>query len=154
MATPTPAGYQIVGSVALRNYATAAVYPKLVQNILHVNGKGVDESYVSGQLGNASISIPRVDLGDGSFRMLGASVNGNGFNEKEAVSASSDYITVPLLYVYDRVETLPRILNDKAGYDLLNQKLENITRKIARGINALTFAVQFSKVMNEAKDTN
>lgn len=144
------AGFSIVGGVALRNYATAAVYKKLVQGILHVNGKGVDESYVSGQLGNASISIPRVALGDGAFRMLGATVNGAGFNSKEAVSASSDYIEVPLMYVYDRVETLPRILNDKAGYDLLNQKLENIVRKIDRGINALTFAVQFAKVMNDA----
>lgn len=149
---PTNAGYSIVGGVALRNYATAAVYKKLVQGILHVNGKGVDESYVNGQLGNASISIPRVALGDGAFRMLGAAVNGAGFNAKEAVSASSDFIYVPLMFVYDRIETLPKILNDKAGYDLLNQKLENITRKITRGINALTFAVQFSKVMNAAAD--
>lgn len=145
------AGYSVVGSVALRNYATAKVYEKLVQGILHVNGKGVDESFVMGQLGNASISIPRVALGEGSFRMLGAAVNGAGFNAKDAVSAASDYINVPLMYVYDRTETLPRILNDKAGYDLLNQKLENINRKISRGVNALTFAVQFSKALNDAR---
>ena len=144
------AAFAIVSGVALREVASAQVYEKLVQDILHVNGKGVDESYVNGQLDRASISIPRVALGEGNFRMLGASVNGAQFNNKTAVSASSDYIEVPLLYVYDRTETLARIMNDKAGYDLLSQKTANIRRKIARGINALTFAVQFSKVLNDA----
>ena len=146
------AGFSVINGVALRNYATAKVYEKLVQGILHVNGKGVNEAFVQGQLGNRSISIPHVMLGEGSFRLLGAKVNGDGFNGKAAVSAASDYIEVPLMYVYDRTETLPRILNDKAGYDLLNQKLENITRKITRGINALTFAVQFATAINEARD--
>lgn len=144
------AGYSIVGNVALRNYATPYVYKKLVQSILHVNGKGVDESFVQGQLGNASISIPRVALGEGSFRMLGASVNGGGYNAKEVISPQSDYINVPLMYVYDRVEDIPLIYNDKAGYDLLNNVLDNIAKKITRGINALTFATQLSTVLNEA----
>lgn len=148
------AGFSVINGVALRNYATAKVYEKLVQGILHVNGKGVNEAFVQGQLGNRSISIPHVALGDGSFRELGADVNGAGFNENAAISAASDYIEVPLMYVYDRTETLPRIFNDKAGYDLLNQKLENITRKITRGINALTFAVQFSTAINEANEAN
>ncbi len=147
------AAFSIVSGVALREVASAQVYEKLVQDILHVNGKGVDESYVNGQLDRASISIPRVALGEGNFRMLGASVNGAQFNNKTAVSASSDYIEVPLLYVYDRTETLARVMNDKAGYDLLSQKTANIRRKIARGVNALTFAVQFSKVLNDAYDT-
>lgn len=144
------AGYSIIGNVALRNYATAYVYQKLVQNILHVNGKGVDESFVQGQLGNASISIPRVALGEGSFRMLGAAVNGGGYNAKEVISPKSDYINVPLMFVYDRVEDIPLIYNDKAGYDLMNNVLDNLTKKIARGINALTFATQLSTVLNEA----
>ena len=144
------AGYSILGGVALRNYATPYVYKKLVQSILHVNGKGVDESFVQGQLGNASISIPRVALGEGTFRMLGAAVNGGGYNALDPVSPSSDYINVPLTFVYDRVEDIPLIYNDKAGYDLLNNVLDNIAKKITRGINALTFATQLSTVLNEA----
>lgn len=144
------AGYSIIGNVALRNYATPYVYKKLVQSILHVNGKGVDESFVQGQLGNASISIPRVALGEGTFRMLGAAVNGGGYNDLAPVSPHSDYINVPLLFVYDRTEDIPLIYNDKAGYDLLNNVLDNIAKKITRGINALTFATQLSTVLNEA----
>ena len=121
-----------------------------MQSILHVNGKGVDESFVKGQLGNASISIPRVALGEGTFRMLGAAVNGGGYNSLEPVSPHSDYINVPLLFVYDRTEDIPLIYNDKAGYDLLNNVLDNIAKKITRGINALTFATQLSTVLNEA----
>ena len=143
-------GYSIIGNVALRNYATPYVYKKLVQSILHVNGKGVDESFVKGQLGNASISIPRVALGEGTFRMLGAAVNGGGYNSLEPVSPHSDYINVPLLFVYDRTEDIPLIYNNKAGYDLLNNVLDNIAKKITRGINALTFATQLSTVLNEA----
>lgn len=144
------AGYSIIGTVALRNYATPYVYKKLVQSILHVNGKGVDESFVQGQLGNATISIPRVALGEGTFRMLGAAVNGGGYNELGPVTPHSDYINVPLMFVYDRTESIPLIYNDKAGYDLLNNVLDNIAKKITRGINALTFATQLTTVLNEA----
>ena len=144
------AGYSIIGNVALRDYATPYVYEKLVQTILHVNGKGVDESFVQGQLGNASISIPRVALGEGTFRRLGAAVNGGGYNALDPVSPQSDYINVPLLFVYDRVEDIPVIYNTKAGYDLLNQVLNNLAKKITRGINALTFATQLAATLNAA----
>jgi hypothetical protein len=143
------AGYSLLNQVALKNTASAAVFEKLVQDILHVNGKGVDESYVNGSaLGSQSIAIPKVALGEGSFRLLGASINGGQFNNKDAVVSTSDFIYVPILYVYDRIETLAKIMNDKAGYDLLNAKTENIRKKIARGINALTFAVQISETLN------
>jgi hypothetical protein len=158
------AGYSVISNVALKNTASAQVFEKFIQGIIHVNGKGVDESYINGSaLGSASIAIPKVALGAGDFRLLGAGVNGaagdNGgqFNKKEAVVATSDYIHVPILYVYDRTETLAKIMNDKAGYDLLSAKTENIRRKITRGINALTFAVQISATLNasagDAADT-
>jgi hypothetical protein len=145
------AGYSIVNQVALKNTASAQVFEKFIQGILHVNGKGVDESYINGSaLGSQSIAIPKVALGAGDFRLLGATVNGGQFNTNEAVVSTSDYIYVPILYVYDRIETLAKIMNDKAGYDLLSAKTENIRRKITRGINALTFAVQLSKTLNES----
>lgn len=145
------AGYSIVNQVALKNTASAQVFEKFIQGILHVNGKGVDESYINGSaLGSQSIAIPKVALGAGDFRLLGATVNGGQFNSKEAVVSTSDFIYVPILYVYDRIETLAKIMNDKAGYDLLSAKTENIRRKITRGINALTFAVQLSKTLNES----
>lgn len=148
------AGYGIINNVALKNTASAQVFEKFVQGILHVNGKGVDESYINGNsLNSQSIAIPKVALGAGDFRLLGAGVNGGQFNANDAVVSTSDFIHVPILYVYDRTETLAKIMNDKAGYDLLNAKTENIRRKITRGINALTFAVQISKTLNEsAKD--
>ena len=152
------AGYSIINQVALKNTASAQVFDKFIQGIIHVNGKGVDESYINGSaLGSQSIAIPKVALGAGDFRLLGAGVNGGQFNSKEAVVSTSDYIYVPILYVYDRIETLAKIMNDKAGYDLLSAKTENIRRKITRGINALTFAVQISATLNasagDAADT-
>ena len=148
------AGYSIVNQVALKNTASAQVFEKFIQGILHVNGKGVDESYINGSaLGSQSIAIPKVALGAGDFRLLGAGVNGGQFNTNEAVVSTSDYIYVPILYVYDRIETLAKIMNDKAGYDLLSAKTENIRRKITRGINALTFAVQIAQTLNESAKT-
>jgi hypothetical protein len=152
------AGYSVISNVALKNTASAQVFEKFIQGIIHVNGKGVDESYINGSaLGSQSIAIPKVALGAGDFRLLGAGVNGGQFNSKEAVVSTSDYIYVPILYVYDRTETLAKIMNDKAGYDLLSAKTENIRRKITRGINALTFAVQISATLNasavDAADT-
>lgn len=145
------AGYSIVNQVALKNTASAQVFEKFIQGILHVNGKGVDESYINGSaLGSQSIAIPKVALGAGDFRLLGATVNGGQFNGKDSVVSTSDYIYVPILYVYDRTETLAKIMNDKAGYDLLSAKTENIRRKITRGINALTFAVQLAKTLNDS----
>ena len=143
------AGYGIINSVALKNTASAQVFDKFMQGIIHVNGNGVDESYINGSaLGSQSIAIPKVALGAGDFRLLGASVNGGQFNSKDAVVSTSDYIHVPILYVYDRIETLAKIMNDKAGYDLLSAKTENLRRKITRGINALTFAVQIAATLN------
>lgn len=144
------AGYSIINNVALRDYATDYVYPKLVQDILHVNGKGVEESFVKGQLGNASISIPRVALSGASFRMLGASVNGGGFNSLPALSPKSNFINVPLLFVYDHTEVVPAIFDQKSFYPLVNNVLENIVKQISRGINALTFATQFAAALNAA----
>ncbi len=145
------AGYSILDSVALKNIASPMVFEKFVQDILHVNGKGVDERYILGSgLGAQSIAIPKVALGAGDFRELGATVNGGQFNGNDTVISTSDYIYVPLLYVYDRTETLARVMNDKAGYDLLNAKTENIRRKITRGINALTFAVQIARALNDS----
>ena len=75
-----------LGQVAIREVASSEVYEKLVQDILHVNGKGVDESFVGERVGMASISIPRVALGEGGFRKLGATVNGGQFNANAAVN--------------------------------------------------------------------
>lgn len=147
------AGYSILNQVALKNTASAQVFEKFIQGILHVNGKGVDESYINGSaLGSQSIAIPHVALGGGDFRLLGATVNGGQFNGKDSVVSTSDYFYVPILYVYDRTETLAKIMNDKAGYDLLSAKTKNIGRKITRGINALTFAVQIAKTLNDSAE--
>lgn len=146
------AGFTITNNVALRNWASSRVYEKLVQDILHVAGKGVDESWVVGNTNNHSIAIPRVALGEGAFRRLGAAVNGGQFNTKDAVNPESDYIEVPLTFVYDRTEDIGEVYQDKAGYDLMGAKLDNIRKKLARNINALTFAVQFSTALNGAYD--
>lgn len=143
------AAFQILSNVALRDLASAQVFEKIVQDIIHVNGKGVDESYVGDRIGMASISIPRVALGEGAFRQLGATVNGGQFNALPTVNPESDYIEIPLLFVYDRTETLARVMNDKAGYALLEQKTANIRRKIARAINAITIAAQLAESCND-----
>jgi len=142
------AAFQILDAVALRDIASAEVFEKIVQDIIHVNGKGVDESYVGDRVGMASISIPKVALGEGAFRQLGATVNGGQFNALAAVNPESDYIEIPLTFVYDRIETLARVMNDKAGYALLEQKTANIRRKIARAINAITIAAQLAESLN------
>ena len=143
------AGYGIVSGVALKETASAQVFENFIQNVLHVNGKGVDESYVNqAALNSQSIAIPRVLLGAGGFRTLGATVNGGQFNSEDAVVPQSNYFYVPLLYVYDRTETLAKIMNDKAGYELLSKVTENIGKKIARGINAISFAEQFAVTLN------
>lgn len=145
------AGYGIVSGVALKETASAQVFENFIQNVLHVNGKGVDESYVNqAALNSQSIAIPRVLLGAGGFRTLGATVNGGQFNAKDAIVPQSNYFYVPLLYVYDRTETLAKIMNDKAGYELLSKVTANIGKKIARGINAITFAEQISTTLNES----
>jgi hypothetical protein len=145
------AGYGLINQVALKETASAKVFEKLVQGILHVNGKGVDESYINGSaLGSQSIAIPHVALGGGAFRKLGASVNGGQFNSNDANVPTSDYFYVPLTFVYDQTETLAKIMNDKAGYDLLSNVTENIAKKITRGINALTFAEQIAKTLNDS----
>lgn len=145
------AGYGIINQIALKETASAQIFEKFVQNILHVNGKGVDESYVNeAALNSQSIAIPHVALGAGSFRKLGATVNGGQFNGNAAVNPKSNYFYVPLLYVYDRTEKLAKIMNDKAGYMLLSRVTENISKKIARGINAITFAEQISKTLNDS----
>lgn len=145
------AGYGIVSNVALRETASAQVFEKFIQKVLHVNGKGVDESYINQTaLNSKSIAIPRVKLGGGGFRTLGATVNGGQFNSNSPVNPDSDYFEVPLLYVYDRTEELAEIMNDKAGYDLLGKKTDNIAYKIARGINAITLATQIAKTLNDS----
>ena len=143
------AGYGIVSGVALKETASAQVFENFIQNVLHVNGKGVDESYVNqAALNSQSIAIPRVLLGAGGFRTLGATVNGGQFNSKDVVVPQSNYFYVPLLYVYDRTETLAKIMNDKAGYELLSKVTANIGKKIARGINAITLAEQIATTLN------
>jgi hypothetical protein len=145
------AGYELINNVALRNYASAKVFEKFIQSVIHVNGKGVDESFITQEvLGSASIAVPRVNLGEGAFRTLGATVNGGQFNSNAAVVPASNYFYVPLLYVYDRVESLAKIMNDKAGYALLDKVSENIGLKMARGINALTLATQISQTLNDS----
>jgi hypothetical protein len=145
------AGYGILSQIALKETASAMVFEKFVQNVLHVNGKGVDESYVNdAALNSQSIAIPHVNLGAGGFRKLGSTVNGGQFNSNKAVDPKSTYFYVPLLYVYDRTEKLAKIMNDKAGYELLSKVTENIGKKIARGINAITIATQVSATLNES----
>lgn len=152
------AGYGIVSGVALKETASAQVFENFIQGVLHVNGKGVDESYVNqAALNSQSIAIPRVLLGAGGFRTLGATVNGGQFNSKDAVVPQSNYFYVPLLYVYDRTETLAKIMNDKSGYELLSRTTSMIGKKISRGINAISFAEQFAVTLNasagDAPDT-
>jgi hypothetical protein len=152
------AGYGIVSGVALKETASAQVFENFIQGVLHVNGKGVDESYVNqAALNSQSIAIPRVLLGAGGFRTLGATVNGAQFNSKDAVVPQSNYFYVPLLYVYDRTETLAKIMNDKSSYELLSRVTSNIGKKISRGINAISFAEQFAVTLNasagDAPDT-
>ena len=147
------AGYSLVNGVALKESASPIVFENLVQNILHVNGKGCDETYTNAEvLGSKQLAIPRTKLGGGAFRKLGATVNGGQFNGLAAIDAESDIYYLDLTFVYDRIEQLAKIMNDKAGYKLMESKMKNLALKIARGVNALTFATQFGQVMNESYD--
>ena len=142
------AGYSLLNGVAIRNIASPLIMENLVQNILHINGKGVDERY-STDLKGQQIAIPRTLLGAGGFRKIQNGLNnGGGFNNLDAVEAESDIYYLDITFVYDHIEQLPKIYNDKAGYDLLKSKTENITKKITRAINGLTFANQFVKALN------
>ena len=147
------AGYSLLNGVAIRNIASPLIKENLVQDILHINGKGVDERY-STDLKGQQIAIPRTLLGEGAFRKVQSGlVNGGGFNGLSAVDTNSDIYYLDITFVYDHIETLPKIYNDKAGYDLLKSKTDNITKKITRGINGLTFAHQFVRALNaEAND--
>ena len=148
------AGFQIIDAVALKETASAQVFEKFVQGIVHVNGKGVNESYVNASGHNtSSVAVPFVPLGEGAFRKLGATINGGQYNRNDAVGASSDYFYIPLLFVYDRTETLAKIMNDKAGYDLLGAKTDNIVKKMQRGVNALTLAVQIARNLNDSYES-
>lgn len=94
-------------------------------------------------------------LGEGAFRKLGATLtNGGGFNGLSAVDTNSDIYYLDITFVYDHIEQLAKIFNDKAGYDLLKSKMDNITKKVTRGINALTFANQLVASLNAVANGN
>jgi len=147
-------GYSLLNNIAIKNIASPLIMENLVQNILHINGKGCDERW-STDLKGQQIAIPRTKLGDGAFRKIQSTLaNGGGFNGLSAIDTESDIYYLDITFVYDHIETLAKIYNDKAGYDLLKSKTDNITKKITRGINALTFATQFITALNAEANSN
>ena len=139
------------------------VYKNLYQDIIHKDGFGITDRFVTPEQTKASlidIYVP-VPIG-GRFRMRGASTNGEWANVNNAPNGThqrnhvlSKRFTIDILKRYDFNIAVSEDEIEMTGAESLNESFEQICRTqieqdIAVNVNAYTFAAQIFAFFTES----
>ena len=143
------ATFTSVNDTALHVAVSEWIIERLVQDNLYRDGLGITQ-ITTKDVGAGGVRVPKVKPSTGTWRKLGATVNGAWFNSGSIGAIGLDEEFVELLYVYDMSEDVP-VSQQKlslGGLSSVEVRAKEIGKNIAIGMNAGTMAHQIAAVTN------
>lgn len=136
----------INGNIARRVLANE-VLRGVTQGVLENNGEGVTQRFSNDTTG-AQIRITQFMPFNQEARELGASLNGENFDGRTALQATTNGLGVDVITVINQNIDIPQVTMDMLPIDFLGQVKENLTMDINNNINAMTIGGKFVATAN------
>lgn len=131
----------INGNVARRVLAND-VLRGVTQGILETNGEGVTQRF-SNDTSGAQIRITQFMPFNQLARELGADLNGENFDGRNALQANTQGLGVDVITVINQNIDIPQVTMDMLPIDFLENVKKNLTMDINNNINAMTIGGKF-----------
>lgn len=139
-----------INEATLKRVMSRAVKKNIFQNIFTKPNEAVTEKF-SEDTDAAEIQVIRVKPkgASGDARELGANVNGGWFNSNPASNPTTEAYGIKIITAIDDLIDIPTNQQDMMNVDLAESELENLSGRVSKNVNALTFAAQLSKNFND-----
>ena len=141
-----------VNDLTLKRVMSNAVKKNIFQNIFTKPGEAVTEEF-SNDTDAAQIQVIRVKNIDDDARRIGSGNNGGYFNSDNASTSSTEAYPINILDSIDRNIDIPANAQDMINVSLAEAELANLSGRVARNVNAMTFAVQIAKNFNDIRNS-
>ena len=136
----------INGNIARRVLANETLRG-VTQGVLENNGEGVTQRFSNDTTG-AQIRITQFMPFNQEARELGATLNGENFDGRTALQATTNGLGVDVITVINQNIDIPQVTMDMLPIDFLGQVKENLTMDINNNINAMTIGGKFVATAN------
>jgi len=136
----------INGNIARRVLANE-VLRGVAQGVLETNGEGITQRFSNDTTG-AQIRITQFMPFNQSARELGASLNGENFDGRTALQATTNGLGVDVITVINQNIDIPQVTTDMLPIDFLGNVMKNLEMDINNNINAMTIGGKFVATAN------
>ncbi len=141
-----------VNDLTLKRVMSNVVKKNIFQSIFTKPGEAVTEEF-SENTDAAQIQVIRVKNIDDNAREIGSDTNGGYFNSDGASTSSTQAYPINILNTIDRNIDIPTNAQDMINVSLAEAELANLSGRVARNVNAMTFAVQIAKNFNDIRNS-
>lgn len=139
-----------VNEATLKRVMSSRVKDNIFQGIFTKPGEAVTEKY-SEDTDAAEIQVIRVKPNSVDAREIGADTNGAWFNSADAQTATTEAYGIKILTTIDYNIDVPTNQQDMINVDVAEAELANLSGKVNKNVNALTFAVQLARNFNDVQ---
>lgn len=136
----------INGNIARRVLANE-VLRGVAQGVLETNGEGITQRFSNDTTG-AQIRITQFMPFNQLARELGASLNGENFDGRTALQATTNGLGVDVITVINQNIDIPQVTMDMLPIDFLGNVMKNLEMDINNNINAMTIGGKFVSTAN------
>ena len=119
----------------------------VAQGVLETNGEGITQRF-SNDTAGAQIRITQFMPFNQETRELGASLNGENFDGRTALQATTNGLGVDVITVINRNIDIPQVTMDMLPIDFLGNVMKNLEMDINNNINAMTIGGKFVATAN------
>lgn len=139
-----------INEATLKRVMSSRVKENIFQNIFTKPNEAVTEKF-SEDTDAAEIQVIRVKPkgADGDARELGADVNGGWFNNNPASNPTTKAYGIKIINQVDDLIDIPTDQQEMMNTDLAEAELSNLAGRVYRNVNAMTFAAQLAKNLND-----
>lgn len=136
-----------VNEATLKRVMSSRVKDNIFQGIFTRPGEAVTEKF-SEDTSAAQIQVIRILPSTAEARELGASKNGGWFNSTEAATPKTAAYGIDIITSIDDVIDIPTNQEDMMNVDIAEAELTNLSGRVNKNVNAVTFAAQLAKNFN------
>lgn len=136
-----------VNDVTLKRVMASKVKDNIFQNIFTRPGEAVTEEFTE-DTDAAQIQVIRVKPIDDDAREIGAEHNGEWFNSGKTHTSSTEAYGITILTTIDGNIDIPTNMQDMINVGMAEAELTNLSGRVYRNVNALTFAAQLKTNFN------
>lgn len=136
-----------VNEATLKRIMSSRVKENIFQGIFTRPGEAVTEKF-SEDTDAAQIQVIRVKPNNNDAREIGAANNGAWFNSASASTPTTEAYGIDIITTIDYMIDIPTNQQDMMNVDVAEAELTNLSGKVNKNVNAVTFAAQLATCFN------